>query len=94
MKDELKSMKDNDIWDLVELPKGKNRLVVNECSKSSEIRKAISKGIRHVLSQMDSFKQRALTIRRPSPHFHEIFFFWNYHGTSGPLRPGVTPNGY
>jgi len=26
MKDELKSMKDNDVWDLVELPKGKKSI--------------------------------------------------------------------
>ena len=64
MKVELKSMKDNDVWDLVELPKGKkNQLVVNECSIPSRIQKTILKGIRHILSQRDSLKERALTIR-------------------------------
>ena len=67
MKDKLKFMKDNDVWDLVELPKGKNRLVVNVCSKLSEIRKTISKDIRNVLAQRDSLKERALTIKRLSP---------------------------
>ena len=44
-------------------------MVVNECSKSSGIRKAMFKDIRHVLSQRDSLKQRALTIRRLSTLF-------------------------
>jgi len=67
-------MKDNDVWDLVELPKGKNRLVVNGYSKPSGIQKAMSKDIRHVLSQRDSLKEMALTIRDFLPHFHEGFF--------------------
>ena len=67
-------MKDNDVWDLVELPKGKNRLVVNGYSKPSGIQKAMSKDKRHVLSQRDSLKEMSLTIRDFLPHFHEGFF--------------------
>ena len=43
------------------MPKEKNQMVVNACSKSSE---TISKDIRHVLSQRNSLKERALTIKR------------------------------
>ena len=69
MKDELKFMKDNDVWNLVELPKRKNRLAVNDYSKPSEIQKVMSKSIRHILSQRNSLKERALTIMRFSPRF-------------------------
>ena len=62
MNDELKSMKDNDIWDL-------NRLVIHGCLKPSEIRKVMSKNIRHVLPQRDSLKERTLTIKRLSSRF-------------------------
>jgi len=36
-------MKDNDVWDLIELPKGRNRLDVNEYSKPSGNRKVCRK---------------------------------------------------
>ena len=58
-------MKDNDVWYLVELPKGKKLIdFLNKYSKPSGIRKAMSKGIKHILSQRDSLKERTLTIRR------------------------------
>ena len=40
MKEEMKSMKDNGVWDLIELPEGVNRLVTNGFLRPSEIQKA------------------------------------------------------
>lgn len=37
MKEELKSMDGNDIWDLVELPKRRDQLVVNRFRKLKEL---------------------------------------------------------
>ena len=47
MQEEMKSMKVNGVWDLVELPKGINQLVVNGYSKPNRIQKAMSRDIRH-----------------------------------------------
>ena len=68
MKDKLKSMKDNVVWDLVELSKGKKPIDCKWCPKPSKIQKATSKDIRHALSQR-SLKERALAIRRLSARF-------------------------
>jgi len=53
------------------LPKGKKLIGCKWVFKTNEIRKATSKDKRNVLSQRDSLKEIALTIRRPSSDFHE-----------------------
>ena len=85
-------MKDNDIWDLIELRNSKKPIGCKWMFKTKLDLKGNFENIRHVLSQRKKLKESALTIRRFSPGFHEEFF-QNYHGTSGSLQPGVTPNG-
>ncbi|RVW34774.1 hypothetical protein CK203_104431 [Vitis vinifera] len=46
MEEELKSMKDNEVWDLVELPKELNLLVANEFLNPNMILRAMSKDTR------------------------------------------------
>ena len=41
MNKKIKSMKDNDVWNFVPLPKGLKLLIVNEYLKLKEIRKAM-----------------------------------------------------
>ncbi|RVW13303.1 Retrovirus-related Pol polyprotein from transposon TNT 1-94 [Vitis vinifera] len=45
MKDEMKSMKDNGVWDLVELPKGVKRLVVNGFLNQAGFKRQIVRSI-------------------------------------------------
>jgi len=56
MKNELKFMKDNNIWDLVELPNGKKRIGCKWMFKTKLNSKGNFKNIRHVL--MQRFTQR------------------------------------
>ena len=51
MNDELKFMKDNDVWDLVELSKGKKLIGCKWVYKIKRDLKGNVEGIRHVLSQ-------------------------------------------
>ena len=53
------------------MPKGKKLIGCKWVFITNEIRKATSKDKRNVLSQRDSLKEIALTIRRPSSDFHE-----------------------
>ena len=46
MKDEMKSIEDNDIWDLVEFPKGAKPICCKWIFKTNRIQKAISKTIK------------------------------------------------
>ena len=67
-------MKDNDVWDLIELHKDKKSIGCKWMFKTKLDLKGNFKNTRHILSQRDSLKERALTTRRLSPGFHEGFF--------------------
>ena len=45
----MKSMKNNDIWDLVEFPKGAKPISCKWIFKTNAILKAISRYIKHVM---------------------------------------------
>ena len=66
--EELKSMKDNDVWDLIPLPDGM-RPVRYGFSKPKGTHKAMWKDIRYVLSLRITLNVKALITKRLSLNF-------------------------
>ena len=63
MNEEMKSINNNDVWELVPLPKLWNPLVANGYLRPSGIRKAMWRGIRLVLSQRASHKKKGINYK-------------------------------
>ena len=63
MKDEMKSIEDNDIWDLVEFPKGAKPICCKWIFKTNMIQKAISKTIKRIQLPKVSHKRKALIMK-------------------------------
>lgn len=66
MKDEMKSMADNDVWDCVKLPEVKKPLVVNGYLKPKGIQRVTLRDIKLVLSQKALLKKKEFNIKRLS----------------------------
>ena len=64
MKEELKLMEDNEVWDLVELPKGIRTVGSKWIFKTKHDSKTILKCIRQSWWQKDTLKKRESTIRK------------------------------
>ena len=69
MKDEMKSMKDNNVWDLVELPKGVKSIGCKWIFKTKQDSKGNIVRYKACLVAKGFTKKRALTIRRPFHRF-------------------------
>ena len=65
MKEELKSMDDNNVWKLVELPQGSNESGVNGSSRPNVTQKAILKDTKPDLLPKVLLRKKVLTIQRP-----------------------------
>ena len=74
MKEEIKSMHENDVWDLVQLLEGLKLLVVNAYLKPRKIHKVIQKDIRHVLLQRDLLNVKASIIMKPFLQNHQKIY--------------------
>ena len=77
MKDEVKSMKDNGVWDLVELPEGVNLIGCKWIFKTKRDSKGNIVRYKACLVAI-SLKRKTLIIRRP-------FHWFCHHGTCGSL---------
>ena len=66
MKEELKSMTDNNVWVMTELPEVLKELAVNGSLRLSETLWAMSKGIKPDLLPKVTLRKMALTIKRLS----------------------------
>ena len=64
MNEEIKSMKDNDTWDLVPLPESAKPLVENGYLKPKGIRWVMWRDIKFHLSQKASHRKKASNIKR------------------------------
>ena len=69
MKDELNSMANNQVWDLVELPEGFRAVAASGSIRPKLMHLITSKDIRQDLLPRVSFKMRALIIMKPSLQF-------------------------
>jgi len=65
MKEELKSMDDNNVWKLVELPQGSNESGVNGSSRPNVTQKEILKDTKPDLLPKVLLRKKVLTIQRP-----------------------------
>jgi len=89
MKDEFKFMKDNDVWDLIELPK-ENKPIG---------RKWVFKTKRNLKDNVKRYKARLIAkgfTQKGGIDYKKIFslvFMKDYYSTSGWLRPEITLNG-
>jgi len=65
MKEELKSMDDNNVWELVKLPQGSNESGVNGSSRPNVTQKEILKDTKPDLLPKVLLRKKVLTIQRP-----------------------------
>ena len=65
MKDEMKSMKDNEVWDLVELPEGVKPIGCKWIFKTKKDSKGNIERYKARLVAKDLPKRKTLTIKKP-----------------------------